>query len=185
MSSISAREARKPVSKRIRFEVFKRDGFCCAYCGATPPNVLLECDHIEPVSAGGKTEMDNLVTACQPCNRGKSDVPLSSVPQSMAERAAEVTEREAQIAGYQAVLKQKRLRIEADAQEVLEVFCRAYGREGIPQRDFVSIKNFIEKIGLDQCLFAAEKAALRFYSGYNRAFKYFCGICWNLIKGDE
>lgn len=26
---------RKPVSKRTRFEVFKRDGFTCRYCGAT------------------------------------------------------------------------------------------------------------------------------------------------------
>lgn len=25
---------RKAMSKKLRFEVFKRDGFCCQYCGA-------------------------------------------------------------------------------------------------------------------------------------------------------
>jgi len=28
---------RTPISKRVRFEVFKRDGFQCQYCGASPP----------------------------------------------------------------------------------------------------------------------------------------------------
>lgn len=33
---------RKPLSKRIRFEVFKRDSFTCQFCGRTPPEVILE-----------------------------------------------------------------------------------------------------------------------------------------------
>ena len=40
---------RKSLSKKIRFEVFKRDKFTCQYCGKTAPNVVLEVDHIEPV----------------------------------------------------------------------------------------------------------------------------------------
>jgi 5-methylcytosine-specific restriction endonuclease McrA len=40
---------RKPLSKKLRFEVFKRDGFSCQYCGAHPPDVLLEIDHVIPV----------------------------------------------------------------------------------------------------------------------------------------
>lgn len=173
---------RVAISKRLRFEVFKRDGFQCQYCGATPPNVLLHCDHVCPVSEGGETTIDNLVTACQPCNLGKSNIPLSNVPQSMADRAAEVLEREAQIAGYQAILKDRRLRIEADAQEVLELFCKLYFREGIPRANFMSIKMFIEKIGLDECLWAVERANQQYSSGYARSFRYFCGICWNKVR---
>ena len=179
-NAVAQDNKRVPVSKRMRFEIFKRDGFECQYCGATPPGVLLHCDHIEPVSRGGKTEMDNLVTACEACNQGKSDILLSVVPQSLASRAAEVAEREAQIAGYQAILKDKRDRLGSDAQEVLELFCKFWGRDGIPRSHFVSIKNFVEKLGLDECIGAVD-LSLKMYS-YNRAFLYFCGICWRKIK---
>jgi 5-methylcytosine-specific restriction endonuclease McrA len=52
---------RKPMSKKLRFEVFKRDSFTCQYCGKTPPLVVLEVDHIHPVSKGGSCGMDNLI----------------------------------------------------------------------------------------------------------------------------
>ena len=48
------------ISKKIRFEVFKRDGFTCQYCGNTPPNVILEVDHIEPKSKNGKDDINNV-----------------------------------------------------------------------------------------------------------------------------
>lgn len=173
---------RVAISKRLRFEVFKRDGFECAYCGAIPPGVLLECDHIEPVSSGGRTEMDNLVTACFSCNRGKSNIPLNNVPQSMSERAAEVLEREAQISGYQAVMKDRRMRVEADAQEILELFCEYFKREGISKNEFTSIKTFIQKLGLDECIASAERAFQVCSYSYPRAFKYFCGACWGKLR---
>lgn len=37
---------RKPISKKIRFEVFKRDGFTCQYCGRMAPDVVL-VDYLE------------------------------------------------------------------------------------------------------------------------------------------
>lgn len=67
------------VSKKLRFEVFKRDEFTCQYCGAQPPGSVLECDHIEPLAKGGKTTADNLITACEACNRGKGDRPLGRI----------------------------------------------------------------------------------------------------------
>jgi hypothetical protein len=67
---------RKAVGKRTRFEVFKRDGFACQYCGKQPPQVTLEIDHIVPVAKGGTNDEMNLVTSCTACNSGKSDVGL-------------------------------------------------------------------------------------------------------------
>ena len=67
------------LSKRTRFEIFKRDGFTCQYCGQRPPDVVLEVDHIDPSSKGGSDEELNLVTSCFDCNRGKSDRRLSDV----------------------------------------------------------------------------------------------------------
>lgn len=68
---------RKQISKRMRFEVLKRDHFTCQYCGGKSPEKILHIDHIKPVSKGGKNTMLNLVTSCVDCNLGKSDKLLS------------------------------------------------------------------------------------------------------------
>ncbi len=62
---------KKPLSKKIRFEVFKRDQFKCQYCGSSAPDVVLHVDHINPVSKGGDNDLLNLITSCEPCNNGK------------------------------------------------------------------------------------------------------------------
>lgn len=62
---------RTPLSKTVRFEVFKRDRFTCQYCGAKAPEAVLHCDHIHPVAEGGTNDILNLVTACADCNGGK------------------------------------------------------------------------------------------------------------------
>jgi len=41
---------RKAISKKLRFEVYKRDKFTCQYCGRKAPDVILEIDHINPVA---------------------------------------------------------------------------------------------------------------------------------------
>lgn len=66
----------RAVSTRTRFEVFKRDGFRCVYCGGTPLQRPLHVDHVVPLAEGGGNEPSNLVTACADCNLGKGPVPL-------------------------------------------------------------------------------------------------------------
>lgn len=61
------------ISKKIRFEVFKRDSFTCQYCGRSAPDVVLQADHIEPRSKDGSDDILNLITSCFDCNSGKSD----------------------------------------------------------------------------------------------------------------
>lgn len=68
---------RKALSKKTRFEVFKRDKFTCQYCGRMAPDVILEVDHIKPVAEGGTNKMINLITSCRDCNRGKGKRKLS------------------------------------------------------------------------------------------------------------
>lgn len=68
---------RESIPKKTRFEIFKRDSFSCQYCGQSAPEVLLVIDHIVPVSKGGTSDIFNLITACQDCNSGKSNIPLS------------------------------------------------------------------------------------------------------------
>lgn len=64
--------SRKSISKSLRFDVLNRDGFKCRYCGATSDMATLHIDHVLPVALGGTNDFDNLVTACAPCNLGKS-----------------------------------------------------------------------------------------------------------------
>lgn len=70
--SASPKDQHMAVSKRLRYEIFKRDGHTCRYCGATAPDVKLTIDHVTPEALGGTDTPDNLVTACGPCNSGKT-----------------------------------------------------------------------------------------------------------------
>lgn len=60
------------ISPKVRFEVLKRDGFRCAYCGRSSEEAPLEVDHIIPRVQGGSDDKSNLITACKECNVGKS-----------------------------------------------------------------------------------------------------------------
>lgn len=70
---------------KTRFEILKRDGFRCRYCGADQTKSLLQVDHVHPKAKGGGNHESNLVTACFECNQGKKDRPLLPIPQSAAE----------------------------------------------------------------------------------------------------
>lgn len=60
------------VSKRLRFEVLRRDNFRCVYCGATPAESELHLDHVVPRALGGQDTPENLAASCADCNAGKS-----------------------------------------------------------------------------------------------------------------
>lgn len=66
------------VSKRLRYEILRRDNHTCRYCGASAPAVPLRVDHVTPVALGGSDKPENLVTSCEPCNSGKSSATVDS-----------------------------------------------------------------------------------------------------------
>jgi len=63
------------LSKALRFEVLRRDGFACTYCGRRPPCVELHVDHVVPAALGGADAPENLRTSCADCNAGKGSTP--------------------------------------------------------------------------------------------------------------
>lgn len=66
------RGERKPISRKLRYEILQRDGFRCKACGKGPAdNVKLTIDHVIPVDWGGPTEESNLQVLCEECNSGK------------------------------------------------------------------------------------------------------------------
>lgn len=66
------------IPPKKRFEVLKRDGFRCQYCGKTGKDVTLEVDHIIPQSKWGTDEFNNLITCCRECNMWKGNEELES-----------------------------------------------------------------------------------------------------------
>lgn len=90
---------RKVLSKKIRFEILKRDGFQCQYCGSSAPDVVLNVDHINPVSNGGDNNVLNLITSCFACNAGKSDRKISDsdVLKKSLNQARETSEKLTQL----------------------------------------------------------------------------------------
>lgn len=67
---------RSLMTPELRQQILRRDNWTCQRCGNSiykEPNLLLEVDHIIPISKGGKTEPSNLQTLCWKCNRSKSD----------------------------------------------------------------------------------------------------------------
>lgn len=61
-------QARRPIPKSIRLQVFSRDGWKCRHCGQ---GKNLSVDHIVPWSRGGAHDMENFQTLCRPCNSSK------------------------------------------------------------------------------------------------------------------
>lgn len=169
------------LTKKIRFEVFKRDGFKCVYCGNTPPNVLLEVDHVIPVSKGGTNQIDNLVCSCYDCNRGKSANELTNLPETIQSKAELLKLKTKQ---YKEL---KKLQIEADEilnDEVNEI--HYIYKEHFPYHCFndkfkLSVKMFLSKLGFMVVKDAMERSCARFNS--YTSLDYFCGICWNKIRG--
>jgi 5-methylcytosine-specific restriction endonuclease McrA len=62
---------KKPIPKRVRAAVFRRDGAQCVYCSDTTGPFHL--DHIMPQSRGGTDVASNLAVACATCNISKRD----------------------------------------------------------------------------------------------------------------
>jgi 5-methylcytosine-specific restriction endonuclease McrA len=65
-----------PFSRR---NLYRRDSNSCQYCGRVCSTRDLSIDHVIPRSRGGKTNWENCVLACIPCNVRKGNRSLEQV----------------------------------------------------------------------------------------------------------
>lgn len=173
---------RKALKPSIRFNVFKRDGFRCQYCGRTPPDVVLEVDHIVAVADGGENAIDNLITACFDCNRGKGAVSLESIPDSLATTFELKREKRLQLDEYSKFLKQVKAKADKGIQSIDKVFNSYFPRYTLGD-DFQhnTLRFFLSKLPSVKIEQAMDMACSKL-NDRERAIKYFCGICYNWIK---
>lgn len=173
----------KPISRRLRFEIIRRDGNRCTYCGNGPPDVTLTVDHVIPRALGGTNEPSNLVTACKDCNAGKSSTsPDEHVVDAVDERArqwATALERAAA----------ERREAWAYVESMVRKFDDTWsswkaGDLSVPRDDdwSKSIEQFIA-VGLDSADLAHFiPIAMRSKAPFGDKWKYFCGCCWREIN---
>lgn len=176
------------ISKRTRFEVFKRDGFRCTYCGATPTDGPLHVDHVEPKAGGGLDEIDNLTTACGNCNLGKSDVPLEQ-RRPQREATEEQKEHAEQIREYLAVQREIR-----KAQDMVVAAVEDHWRQELGATPRIlggNLRGALKDFTVEELMEAIDIAASRFgpygdrkeptlndweWRAYVQAVKYWHGI---------
>lgn len=166
---------------KIRFEVFKRDGFTCQYCGRKTPDVVLEADHIIPVSEGGTDDIENLVTACFDCNRGKGARLLDDrapVP-DLVEQTEFIREREAQLRQFHAAKAEQTDARDARFSAVWNYWFHIWGQTTLHRWETPwenSLRNYVEKLGVADVKEAMDIARGRFTYISSAAPKYLGGI---------
>lgn len=170
------------IGNKIRFDVFKRDGFTCQYCGGHPPERVLEADHILPKSKGGKDDINNLITACFECNRGKRNHELTTIPSPLSNHISLINEKEKQYALYRKLLVKIEKRTNDAINDVECVYRSKFHDWSFgPTFRTASVKQFISKLDLPTVKEAMAIAVSKGKSA-DDTLKYFCGICWTKIR---
>ncbi|AVH59935.1 MULTISPECIES: HNH endonuclease [Streptomyces] len=175
------------VSKRLRYEILRRDQHTCRYCGASAPAVPLRVDHVTPVALGGTDTPDNLVTSCEPCNSGKSSATVDAATvadvsddalrwaAAMTQAAEELREQQAPKVAYRQVFqdawngwtwerdgKKETFDLPKDWKGSLDAFREA----GLPQDVWPDI---------------VEKSMTNKTVRSENLFRYCCGIGWRMV----
>lgn len=183
---------RVPISKKLRFEVFKRDHFTCQYCGRMAPDVVLEVDHVHPVADGGTNDIMNLITSCHDCNSGKGKRKLSENDEvkKQQEKLKELGEKREQI---QMMLewREELSNFESEQVEKIEdMFCSFVGGGSFSDSGKKTISNLIKRYGFIE-VYDCTKISLESYydfndhSTVNKAFDYISRICYNRMVQKE
>lgn len=154
----------RSISKRIRFEVFKRDKFTCQYCGKKAPDVILEVDHINPKSKGGSDKILNLTTSCYECNRGKRDILLDdqSALQKQRRQIEELQEKREQA---ELMLKWRESLIDLDKDilaQVVEYIDNKIGEFSLNKPGKRDIEKLINKFALPDILESIDISARKY-----------------------
>jgi hypothetical protein len=137
-----------------------------------------------PVSKRGGNNIDNLYTACFDCNRGKSNTELSTTTKTIEEKLVILREKELQYTEFKKFNDKINQRINADIREVEDIYSSIFAGWEFSDKFRLSVKPFIVSLGVQDVRGAMEKACTKM-KREDHALKYFCGICWNKIKGKK
>lgn len=157
---------RVAISKKVRFEVFKRDLFSCKYCGAKSPDVVLEIDHVIPIVDGGDNNILNLVAACFNCNRGKGKRKISdtSLIDRQRKQLEDISEKREQM---KMMLKWKEELSNLNEEQVDQIdllLSKKHPKYGLSGSGRKKIFSLIKKHGLSIVYDATEESIRKYYN---------------------
>lgn len=176
------------ISKRLRFEVLRRDDHTCQYCGERAPDVTLHVDHVVPVALGGTDDPGNLVAACRDCNAGKTSVPAD---------APLVQKVNAHAAAYALTLTDKMTRIRAKLQrddEYIEQFlehwnhwvARDTGKHWPLPDDYKDSLRRWASMGVPPELIEyAVEVAMKKQGIHGERYSYMAGVIWRTLDDQD
>lgn len=170
------------VSKRLRYEILRRDNHACRYCGATAPDHKLTVDHVIPTTLGGSDEPSNLVAACVDCNAGKTssnpDAPLVDDVKADALRWAWAMQLASTVIGQE---REKAKRSHAAFIKRWDAWDYHYP---VPNNFPESIDALV-KAGLtdSDLVYCVDQTMQR--RGVANRFRYFCGVAWSVARDKQ
>lgn len=176
-------QKREAISKKTRFEVFKRDNFTCQYCGKSAPDVILEIDHINPISNGGSNDILNLITSCFECNRGKGKRILSENEElkKQIEQLKEINKKREQL---EMLVKWKKELENFEYEQVEEIEKLFYNNTNINFSDYgkQSCKLYIKRYGFEEVYESTKISIEQYYdiednNSASKVFDYIPRIC--------
>ena len=184
------------ISKRLRYEVLRRDNNTCRYCGASAPEVKIAIDHVVPKSLGGLDVAENLVAACVDCNTGKSSSqPDAAFVKQVEEdafqwKAAVKDSLRREVKDYPAVLAAL-----AQFEEVWDGYTYGEGGPSVP-RDSAwrkTVKTWLsmltqgdledpEFVDLASQVLLDLIPSIMSRKGIDDRWRYYCGAAWNKVR---
>ena len=168
------------LSKRLRYEVLRRDNYACKYCGTGAPNVVLVVDHVLPVALGGGDDPSNLVAACQDCNSGKSATPPSApLVQDVAQDALRWKQAMACAQKLDDEDRETRINLEAMLYDYIEHVWRYHFERNPPDDCLPSLLAMYYAGGCGDDF--EEAAGITRRASPDDDWRYFCGVVWRMI----
>lgn len=172
---------KKPIGKKLRAEVFKRDSFCCQYCGRSAPDVILEVDHLKPIPEGGKNEMRNLITTCRECIRGKENARKDNSQMVIARKAAmdDWNEKRFQMEMMLQWKRESEKLMDEQIDLIETLILDNPEKYRLSDRERKEIKALIRRFGFPLVTEASEIAETQYHREWIRLQKL-GGICYNI-----
>ena len=152
--------------------------------------MILEIDHITPVSKGGDNSILNLVTSCRDCNRGKSNKELSD-DTAVKKQKREIKDMQERREQMEMMIEWHREMMEHTETEVDHIcyLFDYYTGFSVDEDGRRKIRDLIRRFGFQEVCTSTEISIEKYFKGYalsfQNAFDKIGGICYNRKKKRE